>query len=104
MEMHGTADAFLPYEGGGRLDAPATLDVVKYWAMVDGCTGDASMSQSGITTTSLWTNCGDAAVVRLDTVTGGHNTWFGSTVDPVPGEPNASQTVWAFFNGLPSRP
>jgi len=39
-------------------------------------------------------------VVKLDTVTGGHNTWFGSSLDPVPGEPKASAAVWDFFNSL----
>ncbi|MEO8744894.1 MAG: hypothetical protein ABI455_06405 [Candidatus Dormiibacterota bacterium] len=104
MEMHGTADELIPYEGGGPLDAPATVDLVKYWAARDGCSVDPSASQDGITKTSVWKQCMDAAVVRLDTVTGGHNAWFGSTVDPVPGEPNASAVVWDFFNGLPRRP
>jgi polyhydroxybutyrate depolymerase len=101
MEMHGTADSFVPYEGGGVLNAPPILDVVKYWATVDGCTGDPSVNQSGITKMTLWKHCGGTSVVRLDTVTGGHNTWFGSTLDPVPGEPNASAAVWDFFNSLP---
>jgi polyhydroxybutyrate depolymerase len=100
MEMHGTADSFLPYEGGGGLNAPPTLDIVKYWATVDGCTGDPSVNQSGITKTTLWKHCSGTSVVRLDTVTGGHNTWFGSTLDPVQGEPKASAAVWDFFNSV----
>jgi len=100
MEMHGTADSFIPYEGGGGLNAPPTLDVVKYWATVDGCTGDPSVNQNGITKTTLWTHCSGTSMVRFDTVTGGHNTWFGSTLDPVPGEPKASAAVWDFFNSV----
>jgi polyhydroxybutyrate depolymerase len=100
MEMHGTADAFIPYEGGGVLNAPPILDVVKYWATVNGCSGDPSVNENGITKTTLWKHCSGTSVVRLDTVTGGHNTWFGSTLDPVPGEPNASAAVWDFFNGV----
>jgi polyhydroxybutyrate depolymerase len=100
MEMHGTADDFVPYAGGGVLQAPPIVDVARYWAMVDGCSGDAVMSQSGITTTSLWKQCSGATVVRLDTVTGGHNAWFGSGANAVPGEPNASAVVWDFFKGL----
>jgi polyhydroxybutyrate depolymerase len=100
MEMHGTADSFIPYEGGGGLNAPPTLDVVKYWATVDGCTGDPSANQNGITKTTAWKHCSGASVVRLDTVTGGHNTWFGSTLDPVQGEPKASAAVWDFFNSV----
>ena len=98
--MHGTADSFIPYEGGGVLNAPPTVDVVKYWATVDGCTGDPSVSQNGITKTTVWKRCGGNSMVRLDTVTGGHNTWFGSTLDPAPGEPKASAAVWGFFNGV----
>jgi polyhydroxybutyrate depolymerase len=101
MEMHGTADSFIPYEGGGVLNAPPIVDVVKYWATVDGCTGDPSVNQSGITKTTLWKHCSGTSVVRLDTVTSGHNTWFGSTLDPVPGEPKASAAVWDFFNSVP---
>ena len=100
MEMHGTGDAFIPYEGGGVLDAPPTLDIVKYWATVDGCIGDPSVNQNGITKTTLWKHCSGTSAVRLDTVTGGHNTWFGSTLDPVPGEPKASAAVWDFFNSV----
>lgn len=100
MEMHGTADSFIPYEGGGGLNAPPTLDVVKYWATVDGCSGDPLVNQNGITKTTLWKPCSGTSVVRLDMVTGGHNTWFGSTLDPVPGEPKASAAVWDFFNSV----
>ena len=100
MEMHGTADSFAPYEGGGDLNVPPTPDVVKYWATVNGCTGDPSVNQNGITKTTLWKHCTGTSVVRLDTVMGGHNTWFGSTLDPVPGEPKASAAVWDFFNSL----
>jgi polyhydroxybutyrate depolymerase len=101
MEMHGTADSFIPYEGGGGLNAPPTLDVVKYWAAVDGCSGDPSVNENGITKTTLWKRCSGTSLVRLDTVTGGHNTWFGSALDPVPGEPKASAAVWNFFNSGP---
>ena len=100
MEMHGTADRFIPYQGGGGLNAPPTLDVVKYWATVDGCTGDPSVNQNGITKTTQWKHCSGTSMVRLDTVTGGHGTWFGSGLDPVPGEPNASAAVWNFFNSV----
>jgi polyhydroxybutyrate depolymerase len=101
MEMHGTADSFAPYDGGGVINAPPTPDVIKYWATVNGCSGDPSVNEKGITKTTLWKHCSGTSVVRLDTVTGGHNTWFGSTLDPVPGEPNASAAVWDFFNSAP---
>ncbi len=100
MEMHGTADDFLPYEGGGPLQAPTTITLLNYWATIDGCSGDPVETHNGITTTSLWRQCKGATVVRLDTVSGGHNTWFGSGANAVAGEPNATAVVWDFFKAL----
>lgn len=100
MEMHGTADEVLPYDGGGDLKAPATIDLIKYWASMDARSGDPVVKKDGITTTSLWGQCKGTTIGRLDTVTGGHNTWFGSGVDAVPGEPHASAVVADFFKGL----
>ncbi len=100
MEMHGAADTFIPYEGGGGLDAPPTPDVVKYWATVDGCNGAPDVNQHGNTSTTLWKHWTGTSVVRLDTVTGGHNTWFGSNLDPVSGEPNATSVIWDFSTSV----
>jgi poly(3-hydroxybutyrate) depolymerase len=71
------------------------------WVSIDGCNSGPSASQSGITKTSIWTGCKAGTVVRLDTVVGGHHTWFGSCFDPVPGEPDANSVVWDFFNRQP---
>ena len=103
MEMHGTSDDFIPYEGGGGLAAPATVDLIKYWATVDRCSGDPVVAQNGITKSEVWKLCRGATTVRLDTVSGGHSTWFGSSVDSVLGEPNATAAVWTFFNSVPAK-
>jgi len=73
------------------------MTVVQRWLTLDGCVGNPLLSQTGITKTSLWKNCSGGAVVRLDTIIGGHHTWFGSTSDPVPGEPDANTAIWAFL-------
>ena len=93
LEMHGTADT--SYVRGA--------DAVQQWVALDGCAGDAVQSGSGITRTSIWSNCRGGTVVRFDTVEGGHHTWFGSTFDPVPGEPNANAVIWDFFSHLGPR-
>jgi polyhydroxybutyrate depolymerase len=92
LEMHGTVDANVPYARG--------VAAVQAWTMLDSCVGDPALSQSGITKTSFWSQCKAGTVVRLDTVVGGHHTWFGSTYDPVPGEPNANAVIWSFFSSL----
>lgn len=90
LEMHGTDDASVPYTGGAS--------AVQRWVTLDGCTGNPTQSTSGITTTSIWSNCQRGTVVRFDTIEGGHHQWFGSTFDPVPGEPNSNPIVWDFFS------
>jgi poly(3-hydroxybutyrate) depolymerase len=68
--------------------------------MLDGCKGDPTVSQQGITVTSIWGDCHERAVVRLHKVVGGKHQWFGSTLDPVPGEPDANAVIWNFFSTL----
>jgi polyhydroxybutyrate depolymerase len=101
MEVHGTADDTAPLMGGVfGMPTPAVGAFVQDWARLDGCTGGPVDTKNGITTTSQWAQCKSKAVVRLDTVEGGHHTWFGSTIDPIPGEPNATDLSWTFLNSL----
>lgn len=102
LEMHGTADLDVPYGGGFTNDTPtpSAATVIQTWTALDGCVGNPIKSQSGITETSVWNQCQGGTVVRLDTVVGGHHQWFGSSFDPVPGEPNANAVIWAFFSSL----
>jgi poly(3-hydroxybutyrate) depolymerase len=69
-------------------------------AQRDSCSGDPMQSSSGIAETSLWRGCRGKTTVRLDLITGGHHTWFGSDIDPVAGEPSSTDVVWSFFSGL----
>jgi polyhydroxybutyrate depolymerase len=102
LEMHGTDDSIVPYGGGvpNGPPSPSVAAVMQTWTTLDGCVGDPMLSQTGITKTSLWKGCKGGAIVRLDTVVGGHHTWFGSSFDPVPGEPNANAVIWDFFSSL----
>ena len=103
LEMHGTDDSNVPYGGGAVFNgasAPSVAAVVQRWATLNGCVGNPIQSQSGVTKTSAWTDCKAGTIVRLDTVVGGHHTWFGSTIDPVPGEPDANVVIWSFFSSL----
>lgn len=103
LEMHGTLDAQHPWQGFGPHGASPVDAVTQRWTQLDGCAGTPTQTQAGITVTSAWKDCQGGAVVRLDKVVGGHHTWFGSDLDPVPGEPNANTTIWSFFSSLPPR-
>lgn len=97
LEMHGTNDSNVPYDGGGPpRPTPSVAAVIQSWTTLDGCVGNPIQSQTGISNTSVWKECKGGASVRLDTVVGGHHTWFGSSFDPVPGEPNANAVIWDF--------
>jgi polyhydroxybutyrate depolymerase len=102
LEMHGTLDANLPYDGGRSTyhgqRLPSVASVVQRWVGLDACPGQPVLTQAGITQTSSWNGCGGGSVVRLDTVVGGHHTWFGSAFDPVPGEPDSNSVVWSFLH------
>jgi polyhydroxybutyrate depolymerase len=103
LEMHGTGDTSVPYEGGRAaggyhgVSMLPVMTVIQRWLTLDGCVGNPVLNQTGITKTSIWKSCRGGAVVRLDTIIGGHHTWFGSTFDPVPGEPDSNTVIWAFL-------
>jgi polyhydroxybutyrate depolymerase len=102
LEMHGTADVNVPYDGGrstyhNGMHLPSVTTVIQQWVGLDGCTGNPVTSRSGITQITLWNHCQGGAVVQLDTIVGAHHTWFGSTFDPVPGEPDANKAIWTFL-------
>jgi polyhydroxybutyrate depolymerase len=103
LEMHGTEDSLVPYEGGfgGAFNFPPTAAGIQRWVTLDGCTGPPTQTVKGITKTSIWIHCRAGTMVRFDTVTGGSHTWFGTNVYPVPGEPVSTATVWDFFKNLP---
>jgi polyhydroxybutyrate depolymerase len=100
-EMHGTSDSLVPYDGDPPYEATAAL--VQRWVTLNGCTAAPTLSTNGITKTSTWNGCRQGTTVRLDTVSGGHHTWFGSDLNPVPGEPGASELIARFFGSLGPR-
>jgi polyhydroxybutyrate depolymerase len=101
LEIHGTGDSRLPYEGDQYF--PSTMSTIQRWVALGGCATTPIKTVNGITNTSLWSQCRAGTVVRFDTVNGGHHSWFGSDMDPVPGEPNANAVVWDFFKNLAAR-
>lgn len=105
LEMHGTGDVIVPFGGGttaGLGYFPPTMTSMKRWASLDHCAATPTVSQVKITKTSTWTGCRGGSVVILQAIAGASHGWFG-TSNALPGEPDATQAVWAFFSGLPSR-
>ncbi len=80
-EIHGTADATIPY-GGGHFDGVgggttvlSAPDSVKRWASLDHCAATAQQSQSGDVALTSFVGCRNGATVTLDTIVGGQHEW-----------------------------
>jgi polyhydroxybutyrate depolymerase len=107
IEIHGTADGLVPYQGGetaggATQESPPTPAVAQRWADLDHCPAPAT-DTAGVVTTASWTGCAEGSAVKLVTLDGGGHTWFADGLGPVSGAVDASRMIWAFFSGLPAR-
>lgn len=108
MEVHGTADATVNYNGG--FGFKAIDDVVQFWKTKNSCT--ASVETTAVANTNTTDGCtADFIQVKgcslgienwLYKVYGGGHTWPGSPVNIIGSNTsldfNASQRIWDFFN------
>jgi polyhydroxybutyrate depolymerase len=92
FEVHGTADATIPY-GGGHFDGvgggttvlSATASVLR-WATLDNCAAKTTSTSSGNSVLTHYHSCRDGVVVTLDTIKGGQHQWspsFGQLISGV---------------------
>jgi polyhydroxybutyrate depolymerase len=77
LEMHGTRDAVISYEGDQT--KMSTASGIQRWVALNGCTTASTVTTNGITKTSTWNGCREGTTVRLETVIGGQHTWFVQT-------------------------
>ncbi len=106
LEVHGTDDLVVPYEGSFLLNLPAVPFWLAGWARQDGCaSGPEVFYQQGDVTGEEWMHCrGDATVVhyRID---GGRHIWpFALSLPASALRFNATDLIWSFFtvHALPS--
>jgi polyhydroxybutyrate depolymerase len=115
LQIHGTADDRVPYNGGpgkaftangtARVDGPAVESVNATWRSIDAC-GPPNSSTAGDVTTQT-AGCADGRTVELISVTGAGHQWPGGEPSPLAeklaGIPapstalNATDTIWQFF-------
>jgi polyhydroxybutyrate depolymerase len=102
LEIHGTADAIIPYEGGSGSEL-SIMAVMQGWATRDDCPASAVETEGGITKTYTWAPCREQSTVVLDAIVGAGHNWFGPGMlpDKLPGEPSATQVTWSFFQHVP---
>jgi polyhydroxybutyrate depolymerase len=113
LEIHGTADANVPYNGGkglpearrfpsqrDRIDT-SVADSVGFWVKADGCPAQPATYASGSLVRTTFAPCAEGSEVVLDTINGGVHAWPGGKSNRSVGEPadaiNATAEIWAFF-------
>lgn len=106
LHFHGTADALVPFDGGGVTGFPSVEDTVAAWAERDGCTGEPQVSfEQGDALCRRWDSCDQGAAVELCVIDGGGHTWPGGRVPAVAGKTSedlvATGRMWEFFRDHP---
>jgi polyhydroxybutyrate depolymerase len=106
LEIHGTADTVVPYEGSQPLDLPAIAEWLSGWAARDGCSSQPQVFfQQGNVTGERWANCEGGATVIHYRVAGEGHVWPGALPGgTTPQAFNATDVIWSFFHScsLPS--
>ncbi|MFN2504650.1 MAG: PHB depolymerase family esterase [Acidimicrobiales bacterium] len=105
IEIHGTTDGLVPYEGGrtaggATQPSPPTPAVAQRWAELNTCPPPAATQTAGLVSTSTWTGCGVGTAVKLITIGGGGHTWYAQGLGPVNGAVDATNEIWTFLGGL----
>lgn len=115
--FHGTADNWIPYNGGApnctsvnETNWKSTQEVFDAWKAKNSCDATTITTQpSADTSCSLATNCAGGVQVGLCTIQNGGHTWPGGTIYiPPSADPscaignisatNGDQVMWDFFN------
>ena len=113
--MNGTADPFIPYNGGIAVnmgEIVSTVDLVNFWQQQNGCSieldsvnlPDLDPTEQSTITVFGFTDCNCTADVQLFRVNNGGHTWPGVenvNYEMIAGQTNediqASLEIWRFF-------
>jgi polyhydroxybutyrate depolymerase len=120
IHIHGTEDQTVPYGGGpgkrandgtgrnpAKIDGPATPTLLEQWRKIDGCAAPTTTTSGPISTAAA--TCREGRAVELVTVANAGHQWPGAAgpgsevqrmlgLDPPAAAPNATATIWRFFN------
>lgn len=108
MEVHGTLDQLVPFEGGpiqppeaeASRPAPATAELARRWVEINGCEPEPTVVEEPPVATSTWSGCDAGSLVQLVVVEGGTHTWFGPGLGPANGAVDVTAELWRFFDSL----
>ena len=106
LEIHGTADRTVPYNGSARKQYPSILTWLQGWATRDGCTREPTVFYKQANVTGLeWTNCQGNAIVIQYRISGEGHVWPHVTFNKPGGTAVSSLSalalIWSFFQQHP---
>ncbi len=109
MEIHGTSDNTVPYNGNGTIAFTHIDTLVHFWVKFNGCSAPVITKLPNVNTMdgctvehSVFSNGKNGSSVELYKVIGGGHSWPGTTI-PIMGQAtnkdfNASKEIWRFFS------
>jgi len=107
LEIHGTADDVVPYEGQSNLSIHIDT-LVRYWAANNDCNltpdtetlPNTNTTDQSTVTSIAFDDCASEREVLLYRVDGGGHTWPGApfSIGVTNQDINASEEIWHFFN------
>ena len=106
LEIHGTGDQVVPYNGKPPDYRGSVARWLAMWRRIDGCHGRASriVPATGVTEIA-WRACAAGTRVEHVRLDGAAHGWpGGSRTQPPPAPFAATWRTWEFFRSLPRRP
>lgn len=104
LEIHGTADDVVPFDGGEMPDfvqatqpAISAEALVRHWAEAGSCSEEPATATDEPVTRTTWEQCDAGASVELIAIEGAGHTWYASEFGPVDGAVDATAELVRFF-------
>lgn len=109
IEIHGTADGLVPYDGGptaggATRPSPPTMAVAERWAELDRCPNSGATESRAPVSSETWSGCAAGTSVKLVTIDGGGHTWFAPGLGPASGAVDATSEIWGFLSAIRRAP
>ncbi len=108
LVIHGSADRYLPYEGGvgakaiAKHDARSVRFAVDFWRAHDRCPEAGASERAGSVVRDRYAPCAAGSAVELVTIEGGGHAWPGGApmarfLDEPSTALDATNEIWSFF-------
>lgn len=81
LDIHGTADTAIGYEGGGdcqQVECPSVAQTMERWRLADGCADDPTVTTEGVVVTTTFSSCSGGVEVMFIKAIGKGHAWYPS--------------------------